>query len=80
MSEISFDRFTFRVRDDLNDNAWHRVLWIIAHLHGYKFGCKAVEFGWVGLRPLVQVSRVRFLQQVKSMSEMFPNRLCGLVR
>lgn len=80
MSEKSFDGFTFRVRDDLDDNAGHRILRVIAHLHRYQFGCKAVEFGWVGLRPLVQVSRVRFLQQVESMGEMLPNRLCGLVR
>ena len=80
MTGISFNRFTIRVGYDLDDNAGHRVLWIIAHLHGYKFGCKAVEFGWVGLRPLVQVSRVRFLEQVESMGEMFPDRLCGLVR
>ena len=79
MSEKSFDGFTFRVGDDLDDNAGHRVLWIIAHLHGYKFGSKAVKFGWVGLRPLVQVSRVRFLEQVESMGEMLPDRLCGLV-
>jgi len=80
MSEISFNGFAFRVGNDLDDNAGHRILRVIAHLHRYKFGSKAVEFGGVGLRPLVQVSRVRFLQQVESMGEMLPYRLCGLVR
>ena len=79
MSEISFNGFAFRVGNDLDDNAGHRILRVIAHLHRYKFGCKSVKFGWVGLRPLVQVSRVRFLEQVESMGEMLPDRLCGLV-
>ena len=79
MSEISINGFAFRVGNDLDDNAGHRILRVIAHLHRYKFGCKAVKFGGVGLRPLVQVSRVRFLEQVESMGEMLPDRLCGLV-
>lgn len=79
MTEISFNGFAFRVGNDLDDNAGHRILWVIAHLHRYQFGSKAVKFGWVALRPLVQVSRVRFLQQVEGMGEMFPDRLCGLV-
>ena len=79
MTEISFNGLTVRIGDDLDYNAGHRVFGVIAHLHRYQFGSKAVKFGWVGLRPLVQVSSVRFLEQVEGMGKMLPDRLCGLV-
>lgn len=80
MSGVSFNGLAVRVGYDLDYNARHRVLRIIAHLHRYQFGSKAVKFGRVALRPLVQVSRVGFLEQVEGMGKMFPDRLCGLVR